>query len=124
MPPVEASATAAGRPHRESRGALRLGGVVEPRPPVAALAHPEFASTARRAFSSQRSRVTSTGAAGVPVAVKRAALTGSRRRRRAPQVGFTAGLDPAGHPCCAEAGRQPGVGREIPHVRGRGHQRE
>ena len=40
--------------------------LVEPGPPVAALALPELAATARSASSRQRSRVTSTGAACTP----------------------------------------------------------
>ena len=50
-----------------------------PRRPVAALALPELATTARIASSRQRSCVSSTGAASTPERVKRAALTASGR---------------------------------------------
>src|ERR1019366_9805415 len=37
------------------------------------------------------------------------------------RVGVSAGLDPAGPTGRAEAGRKPGAGAEVAHVRGRGH---
>ena len=76
MTPVEQTATWSSR----TRAAIAAppcmcAAASIPRPPVAALALPEFAAMARRPSSCVRSCVTSTGAASTPDRVKRAALT-------------------------------------------------
>ena len=68
------------RPPSRRRPASRRP--VEPGPPVAALALPEFTATARSASSRARSRVTSTGAAAVPERGEARGARGVRRRRR------------------------------------------
>ena len=76
-----------------------------PRRPVAALALPELATTARSASSRQRSWVSSTGAASTPERVKRAALTVSgasetSRPRSVPPLGFSPQATPAARKPC------------------------
>ena len=75
-----------------------------PRRPVAALALPELATTARMPVSSQRSCVSRTGAARTPERVKRAALTRLRGvGDEQPEIARPGGLEPARHPGRAEA---------------------
>ena len=124
MPPVEASATSAGStPERQRRGALRLGGVVQ-----AAAGRwrrsrsPELASTARRALSRQRSRLTSTGAAGVPCRREARRADGlSASHTSSPRSGLPLGLIPHATPGGAKAAGSPASGPELAHVRGRRH---
>ena len=69
-----------------------------PRRPVAALALPALATTARIASSRQRSCVSSTGAASTPERVKRAALDGvGRVGDQQAEVQPAARLQPARH---------------------------
>ena len=92
-----------------------------PGPPVAALALPEFAAIARRLSRRQRSRVTSTGAACTPEAVKRIALVVSGRSETT-QADVLAAvvLDPGGDARGAEAQRQPALD-DLADVVGRVH---
>ena len=111
MPPVDASATSAGStPSAIAAAACVLAASSSPRAPVAAFAQPEFASTARSAFRRQRSRVSRTGAAGVPLEVKRAALTGlCASHSSRPRSGLPLGLIPHATP----AARKP-LGSPLP----------
>ena len=80
-----------------------------PRPPVAALALPELAATARSASSCVRCRQTSTGAASTPERVKRAALVASGASQTSrPTSRLPDGLSPAATPAARKpAGRPP-----------------
>ena len=112
-----------GRVRRPRRSRRRPGSLRRrrgPRWPVAALAHPELASTARSAPSRQRSRLSSTGAAGVPVEVKRAALTGpSASHTSRPRSGLPLGLIPQATPAARKPAGSPASGAEVAHMRGR-----
>ena len=117
--PVEATATwSSGTCAAIAAAPCMRAASSSPRPPVAALALPELAITARSAPSRQRSWVSSTGAATTPERVKRAALTvsgGSETSR--PMSQAAGGLEPAGDARGAEAGGQPAV--ELGDVVGR-----
>src|SRR4029077_8418497 len=96
-----------------------------PRPPVAAFAQPEFASTARSASRRQRSRLSSTGAAGVPLAVNRAALTGSLESQiTIPTSGFPLRLIPQATPAALKPAGNPAPGSSSRTCSGLGVQRE
>ena len=96
-----------------------------PRPPVAAFAQPEFASTARSASRRQRSWLSSTGAAGVPLAVKRAALTGvSASHTSRPRSRLPLGLMPAATPAARKPPGRPASGPRSRTCAGAGTQRE
>ncbi len=91
-----------------------------PRRPVAALALPELATTARSESSAQRSWHRITGAASTPERVKRAALTvpgvsETSRPRSVPAGRLQAGGDPGR----AEALRQPA--RRVDRMLGKGY---
>ena len=91
-----------------------------PRRPVAALAQPELASTARSASRRQRSWLSSTGAAGVPVAVKRAALTGrSASQTSSPRSGLPLGLIPHATPAARNPAGRPALGPARARARAR-----
>ena len=95
------------RRRRAAAAPCVLAASSRPRCPVAAFAQPELASTTRSASSRQRSRLTSTGAAGVPV---RGEARGARRARSAsqtssPRSGLPLGLIPHGDAGRAEARR-------------------
>ena len=84
-----------GRRQRHRGGALHARRLVEPGRPVAALALPELATTARSASSCARSWRTSTGAASTPERgeARGARRSRARRRRAAPTSRAAAGLD-------------------------------
>ena len=92
--------------------------------PVAALAQPELASTARSAPRRQRSRADEHGrgrrAAGGEA---RGADRCARRRTRAGPRRAAARLQPAATPAARKPAGSPASGR-VAHVRGRGTQRE
>ena len=112
MTPVEATATwSACTPPAMAAAPCILAASSIPRPPVAAFALPELATTTRSASSRERSRVTSTGAASTPERVKRAALVVvGRVGDEQADVGPAAGLDARRHARGAEAGRQAAGG--------------
>ena len=110
--PVEATATwsSGTRLAIEAAPCIRAASST-PRRPVAALALPALATTARIASSRQRSCVSSTGAASTPERVKRAArdrvrLVGDQQA----EVRRAARLQPARHARRAEALRQARLG--------------
>ncbi len=123
MPPVEASAIAlSGSPSAAAAAPWVLAASSSPRLPVAAFAQPELARIARRALSWQRSWLSSTGAAGAPVAVKRAALTGcSASHTSSPTSGLPLGLIPHVTPAALKPAGRPASSAELTHVRRRGH---
>ena len=87
-----------------------------PRRPVAALALPEFATTARIAAIRQRSCVSSTGAASTPERVKRAALvvSGASQTSRPTSVP-PLGLMPAATPAARKPTGRPPAGSSRTH---------
>ena len=107
-------------PHGESRGALRLGGIVEAAPAGGGVRAPGVGE--HRAQGVQL-----TALLADEHRRRRGARRGEARRadgalgvaHQQAQVGVAAGLDPAGHPGRAEAGGQPGARSEVAHVRGR-----
>ena len=103
--PVEHTATrSAATPPANAAAPCIFVAASSPRRPVAALALPELATTARKPSSRQRSCVSSTGAASTPDRVKRAALVASTRSHTSrPTSGLPLGLIPAR----PEAARKP-----------------
>ncbi len=126
IPPVEASAISSGsQPSAIAAAPCVLAASSSPRPPVAALAQPEFASTARRPSRRQRSWLTITGAAGSPVAVKRAALTGcSASHTSSPRSWLPLGLIPQITPAARKPAGSPASGPRSRTCSGAGTQRE
>ena len=93
--PVDATATWSSRtPDAIAPAPCIRAASSSPRRPVAAFALPELTTTARSASSRQRSRHSSTGAAGAPERVKRAALTASgSEQTSSAEVGVAGRLD-------------------------------
>ena len=112
MTPVEATPTVGGL-DAEGGGRRALHearDVCMPAGPVAALALPELAMTARRPLATVSSRVTSTGGASTPERVKRAALTGvGAVADEQAEVDRAGRLDARRGVGGAKAGRQPAV---------------
>jgi hypothetical protein len=106
MTPVEATATRSGStPAAIAAAPCILAASSRPRPPVAAFALPELATTARRASSFARSCVSSTGAASTPERVKRAALvvagaSETSRPTSVPPLGLMPAATPAARKPC------------------------
>ncbi len=93
--------------------------------PVAAFAQPELARIARSPSSWQRSRLSSTGAAGVAVAVKRAALTGrSASQTSSARSGLPLGLIPHVTPAALKPAGSPASRPSSRTCAGAGTQRE
>ena len=110
--PVEATATrSSSTPATMAPAPCMRAASSSPRRPVAALALPELATTARMPVSWQRSWVSRTGAASTPERVKRAALTvsGASQTSR-PRSGAPEGLSPQATPAARKpSGRPPGI---------------
>ena len=110
--PVEATATTCGSsPSAIPAAPCMRAASSTPRRPVAALALPELATTARSESSAQRSWHRITGAASTPERVKRAALTvpgvsETSRPRSVPPLGLRPAATPAARKPC---GSPPGA---------------
>ena len=113
--PVEATATRSSRtPAAIAAAPCIRAASSSPRLPVAAFALPEFTTTAPSASRRQRERHSSTGAAGAPERVKRAALTASgSEQASSPRSGSPDGLMPAVTPAARKPAASPPPGCSV-----------